>query len=411
MPVRRVFKINLMERKIHRYLILVALLGLWAPFWTVAQAGGVKFVPGTFEQALNMAQAQGKPLMVHVYASWAEPCKGMDEWIFPDEKVGAFFNERFVSWKYVIDSVEDYSHLGKVRITALPEYLFLNGKGELLYRESGFKDAGEMVIVGQKALNPANHLSAMQKKYDAGERSPSFLIEYITQMDAAGKDMEKVGMQYLQKIPEWELGEEQNWRIQYIVLYEMQSREFRYLLKNRAAFIQQFGDQQVMDVLLRCYKRTMETAVSKRDEALFNTMKPVVDQLSPSAAEAKRTWLMEQMNFYQGIGNWPAYFLAAQTLFAQPGTLDGDFWNDAAWNAAENGTKAEDWEKAMMWVERSIGMGKRPYNLHTKAVLAWKLGKNEQAEEWGKAAMDLARQNGEDYSVFEKFLQKLSNQR
>jgi hypothetical protein len=222
--------------------------------------------------------------------------------------------------------------------------------------------------------------------------------------------MEKVGMTYLQKIPEWELGEEQNWRIQYICLYDMGSREFKNLLNKKAAFTQTFGEEQVMDVLLRCYRRTMETAVAQKDEALFNTMKPVVDKLSPSAAEAKRTWLMEQMNFFEGVGNWKSYFQAAQSLFAQPGTLDSKFWSRAAWNAAQNGTQRQDWEWGMGWIERSLGMGRNSDNVFAKATLALKLGKVDQAEALGKEALVLAEKEGVSQSEVLLFLKKVESQ-
>lgn len=371
------------------------------------QQNGVKFEKGSFEQALTKAKSLKKPLFVHVYASWVEACKGMEEWIFPDDKVGALYNERFVNWVFVTDSVEDYSHLGKVRILALPEFLFYNSSGELVYRESGFKDAPETIEMAQRALNPANHLSALQKKYDAGDRTPGFMVNYIMQMDGAGKDMEKVGMDYLQKVQDYEVGEENNFKIIYICLYDMQSRIFKAVLNQRVALSKEFGDQQVMDIILRCYRRTMELAVARKDDQLFQTLKPVVDKVSASPAEAKRTWQMEQMNYNSSIGRWPDYFKAAQVLFALPGTNEPELLNNAAMEAALHGAGKADWEQALEWVDRSLGMNREYYNLHTKAELLFLLGQKDQARELANESLQKAKAAGAKTTEIEAFLKKL----
>lgn len=376
-----------MLKKAAFLVLLILVLGNQGIF---AQEKGVVFEKGSYEDALKKAKMLNKPVFVQVYASWVEPSKGMDDWIFTDERVGEYFNAQFVNWRFVTDSVEDYTRFGKIRILALPEFLFLNAAGELLYRNSGFLDAEETVVMAKKALVPANQLSALQKQYDSGNRKPAFMVNYLTQMDAAGKDITAQGMTYLHKIPEYELGDENNWKIQYLCLYDMDSREFRNLLNQKEVYGKAYGQEQVMDVILRCYRGRMELAVANKDEKLFESLKPVIDQVVSNPTERKTTWLREQMNFNEGIGNWKGYFEAAKALFALPDTDFATLLNDAAWAASEHSTDSGLWITALGWAEKSITLEPHFYNFHTKATLLSQLKRWEEAEKYAIKARDKA---------------------
>jgi thiol:disulfide interchange protein len=52
----------------------------------------------TFEQALEMARAEKKPVFLHGYASWCHYCSEMTEQVYTDKEVADFFNARFVTF-------------------------------------------------------------------------------------------------------------------------------------------------------------------------------------------------------------------------------------------------------------------------------------------------------------------------
>ena len=61
---------------------------------------GVNFEHLSFKEALDKAQAENKLVFVDCYTSWCGPCRNMTEHIFPQEKVGDYFNSKFVCVKY-----------------------------------------------------------------------------------------------------------------------------------------------------------------------------------------------------------------------------------------------------------------------------------------------------------------------
>jgi len=52
---------------------------------------GIKFFKGTWEQALEKSEEEGKLIFLDAYASWCGPCKIMARTTFKDSKVGEFF--------------------------------------------------------------------------------------------------------------------------------------------------------------------------------------------------------------------------------------------------------------------------------------------------------------------------------
>src|SRR5687768_17445714 len=68
---------------------------------------GIKFEQGlSWDQIKAKAKAQNKYIFIDSYATWCGPCKAMDQDVYPSEKVGNFFNDKFVSVKVQFDKME-----------------------------------------------------------------------------------------------------------------------------------------------------------------------------------------------------------------------------------------------------------------------------------------------------------------
>lgn len=77
----------------------------------------------SYDEALNLAQSDNRPVMIDFYADWCPPCKQMDATTYADDEVGAFLNENFVSLKVNVDR----SNLHETYdITVIPTLVFLS---------------------------------------------------------------------------------------------------------------------------------------------------------------------------------------------------------------------------------------------------------------------------------------------
>lgn len=102
--------------------LAVILLTLPAACTTDSPESTVNWVY-SYDQALNLAQSDNRPVMIDFYADWCPPCKQMDATTYADDEVGAFLNENFVSLKVNVDR----SNLGRTYgIEAIPTVVFLS---------------------------------------------------------------------------------------------------------------------------------------------------------------------------------------------------------------------------------------------------------------------------------------------
>ena len=65
----------------------------------VKESRGIDFFPGSWNEALELAKKEDKLIFLDAYASWCGPCKSMQKKVFPTDKVGEYFNARFINVK------------------------------------------------------------------------------------------------------------------------------------------------------------------------------------------------------------------------------------------------------------------------------------------------------------------------
>ena len=117
-----------------------------------AQDKGIQFFEGTWEQALEESQKQGKPIFLDAYASWCGPCKMMAKNVFTKEKTGTYYNANFINVKMDMEKGEGPALSNQLRITAYPTLFFINGKGEVIAKSIGYHTPSALVDVGVQVL-------------------------------------------------------------------------------------------------------------------------------------------------------------------------------------------------------------------------------------------------------------------
>jgi thiol:disulfide interchange protein len=113
---------------------------------------GIRFFEGTFEQALEQAGKEQKPIFMDAYATWCGPCKAMSRNVFPNKAVGDFYNANFINLKVDWESGAARKLHSRFPIHAFPTLLFVGTDGKLAYKSEGYHDAQELVKLGQAVL-------------------------------------------------------------------------------------------------------------------------------------------------------------------------------------------------------------------------------------------------------------------
>lgn len=172
-------------------------------------AQGIEFQKESYADVLKMAKKQKKLVFVDIYTSWCGPCKHMAKNIFPEKKVGDYFNTHFLNLQLDAEKSEDGKMVAKkFAVSAYPTFLFIDGNGELVYRFLGGKTVEMLVEEGQKALAAYEvrpELEKYEKKYAKGKRDRDFLNQYIVLKNDAGLDCSDVLLDYFSQLDDAEL--------------------------------------------------------------------------------------------------------------------------------------------------------------------------------------------------------------
>ncbi len=111
----------------------------------------LKYFEGTFEEALEKAKAENKPLFIEGYTSWCGWCKELDKRTFSDQEVADFMNTHFVNVKMDMETEEGRKVAEKYRVRGYPTMLFLYHNANVLHRIDGFVPAKSMLTEAESA--------------------------------------------------------------------------------------------------------------------------------------------------------------------------------------------------------------------------------------------------------------------
>ena len=145
---------------------------------------GVNFNEGkTFDELLQMAKEQNKPLFIDCYTEWCGPCKMMAQQEFPKKEAGDYFNSKFVCGTFDMEKGEGIELRKRYDVNAYPTFLMIRNDGELINRSTGACDITRFIGIIEKAMTTENPLKAMEKRFKDGERDEKFINDYIKLLD------------------------------------------------------------------------------------------------------------------------------------------------------------------------------------------------------------------------------------
>ncbi len=135
----------------------------------------------SWENVLEKAAEENKPIFVDVYTTWCRPCIQMDRDIFTLNEVSNFYNKNFINLK--LDGGKNYGPelAKKYGVNSFPTFLYIDDKGKLIHSASGFKEKEVFLKLSREAL----------KKFDAKTASIDFLKKPFEEVQEKAKSENK----------------------------------------------------------------------------------------------------------------------------------------------------------------------------------------------------------------------------
>ncbi|MDX2302515.1 MAG: thioredoxin family protein [Microscillaceae bacterium] len=363
----------------------------------------ISFFQGSWEQALIEAKKQGKFLFVDAYATWCGPCKYMDKNVFTDAEVAAYYNSNFISYKMDVDKETETAE--KYGISAMPTYLFVDAAGEVVFRKTGAMGIPEFIQLGKSALE----IPALQKKYDAGDRSPEFLANYL--LANAENKSDKIltaASDYFKTQKDEDLLSETNFQLLKAFAEDVNSREFQYFLNHTAEFNEKYGEA-AGEVAYQVLDKLYAKAIDNQDVAPLNELKSIIGRLDPIIPKEQAETITNSafLSFYQQIKDWDNYALAALEFFEKNGTEDSEMLFNASYNFYNYVENKEYLSKALNWMKNSIEREENYINKYLYAALLHKLGNKDEALKQAREAKSIADKDGVDTSLIQSLIDKM----
>lgn len=378
----------------------ITLMFLFCLIWVSGfSQKGVQFLKAEWGEVLALAELEGKLIFVDAYTDWCAPCKLMDKEVFSTAKVGEYYNSHFVNVKINMEKGEGIGLAEKYKVRAYPSLLFVNSDGSVAHRFAGFKDVDGMLQLGDTALDEEENLEALEKKYTAGERSEDFLIKYLrASFEGADGNHSQILTEYLATQKDWNTPE--NKELIFQLLDTPNSPLFDYLAKNRQYFYDTYGEPSVEEkIQLLVYDglQTGKVPMSKVD-ALFETAYP------DRAKELSAKYKLSHYRFKNDGDNFGKEAVSYLKKFPK---MTSEELNDISWTFYDLVDNKKYLKKAAKLIKRAVRKDNSYLNNDSLAALYAKLGKQKQAIESAKQAIEIAIKTGENFDATNELIEEL----
>lgn len=160
-------------------LLIVCLLSLAAN-----ATGRVNFVKNmTWAQVKARAAKEKKMIFFDAYTSWCGPCKYLEQSVYTNALVAAFFNANFINVKFDMEVGEGLRLAEDLGITAYPTLLFFSPDGKPLHKFIGALEPTAFLNLGKDAVDPARQYFSLKEKVADRRASPEDFVKWSALAD------------------------------------------------------------------------------------------------------------------------------------------------------------------------------------------------------------------------------------
>lgn len=373
------------------------------PFLAFAQEKGIHFEHNTnWAKVKAKAKAENKFIFVDAFTTWCGPCKWMAREIFPQEKVGTFFNEKFVNLKIQMDETKDdnadvkswYEEAKRFAkdysINAYPTFLIFNPDGELVHRIVGGAEADDFIAKASQGLNPETQFVTVVKKFEANPTDVAIARATAAAAESAyDKNLEQRATEaVIANSSTEELLSKDNAAFLLKSASNPKSKAFSIIRENKAKVDAALGEGKA-DAVLASAVINAEIAPTLWDSEEDKYAAVVADaEKKYSDLKIKENITGFKTQYFLRRKNYPAFREAVEEYIASKnGKVSASTLNSFAWAIFENCDDAACVKAALAWSKKSIEDNEDPALLDTYANLLHKSGNTKEAIVWQEKAL------------------------
>ncbi len=370
------------------------------------QGQGMEFFHGTWAEALEEAKKQDRIIFVDAFAVWCGPCKMMSQNVFPNEKVGAFFNHNFINMKLDMEQGEGLEFRKKYPVAAFPTLFFIDAEGKVVQQVRGAQDVNAFIELGKRVMAKADRSGEYAAEYEKGNRDPELVMKYVQALNKAGKPSLQISNEYLRSQKDLTTPQNLNFILEATVAAD--SKIFDLLIENRAKIAKLNSEAAVKNRILHACEATVQKAIEFRNRELLQEAK---DKMKKNYAEKSGTFSAKaEMDYSLIAGEVKEYLAAVKEYTGQaPGNEPVELSKVAIaiTNNFHNDEKAM--KQAEVYAKKAAESADGNYEHYfTYANILAKNGKKEAAIKAAEKSLELAQAKGVAASrMVQTFIERL----
>lgn len=374
-----------------------------------AQETNIQFQELPFKDIIAKAKKEKKLVFIDAYAAWCGPCKMMEKNVFTQKSVSDYYNTNFINARFDMEKGEGRDIAAKFGVRSYPTYLFLNGEGELVSRNTGYMEESLFVAMAQDINSLGNKKGSLKERFTRGEKDPEFLINIMklnssTDYDFAKKASERYfeNKKKTEEMTKDEIG---------LLLYFIKSSEdanYNVFVSRKAEIIKFLPEETYneFNAQLRLAKVVEQSIDDKNkkinDDYFMKTAEPLVGK---QAAMAKLN--QTKLSYYEQNANFPEYEKAALEYYKNSDAFDPNELLRAAWVFADHVKTPTSLKKATEWAEKSVMRGETSENTYILAKLYYLTGNKETAKNYAEMSKNMAAQVSKDTTLADELLKQI----
>ncbi|MGB0863015.1 MAG: thioredoxin family protein [Saprospiraceae bacterium] len=371
-----------------------------------AIGGGIKFHKGDWASALAAAKAQDKLIFMDCYTTWCGPCKAMARKVFPDAKVGEFFNANFINVKMDMEKGEGKTLAKQFRVRAYPTLLFVDGSGKVVHKEMGAKPADRFLSLGKTAVKKFDKSLEYTAQYEKGERGAAFLLKYAYALQRSNKPYARVVNEYL--ATQTNLTSKENLKAIFDLTESVDSRIFKLMTKHKSAILalDDYSKSDYNEKVLKAANNTIAKGIEFREESLVSEAKTAVSR-HISGDEGKKFGLKADITYTSGIGNEKGFMKVASKYIKKYAKNNAVELDNMSKKVLEVCKETKSYAKAGKWSKKAVEYGGLSDYYLTYAYLLANQNKIGEALKIAKKGKSIAKENKKATSSFDALITQL----
>ncbi|MEM1325682.1 MAG: thioredoxin family protein [Bacteroidota bacterium] len=258
-------------------------------------AKGIEFFEGTWEEAVEKAAAEEKVIFVDAYAEWCGPCKRMARNVFTDSEVGDYYNTHFINLKVDMEKKKNAQFAKQYPASAFPTLYYIDFDGKVVHQVKGARNVEQFINLGKEVLQKNDRSGLYAEAYEAGDRSPQLMYQYVKALNKASKPSLKIANDYINGQPDF--SDADNLRFLLEATTQTDSRIFDLMITHRTAIENATSKARVQERIAQAAKATMKKALEYDSEELLEEVQEQMKKHYPS--EANTFYLESEMHFAQ----------------------------------------------------------------------------------------------------------------